>query len=51
MAGVPVAAIPFGQIDRLPLGLQLVTPWGEDALALNLASWVECVLGGAPMPH
>lgn len=51
MAGVPVAAIPFGQIDRLPLGLQLVTPWGEDALALNLASWAECALGGAPMPH
>ena len=51
MAGVPVAAIPFGQIDRLPLGLQLVTPWGEDALALNLASWAECVLDGVSMPH
>jgi aspartyl-tRNA(Asn)/glutamyl-tRNA(Gln) amidotransferase subunit A len=50
MAGVPVAAIPFGQIDQLPVGLQLVTSWGEDALALNLASWAECVLGDASTP-
>ena len=41
MAGMPVAAIPFGSIDGLPVGLQLVTSWGEDALALNLASWAE----------
>lgn len=41
MAGTPVAAIPFGRIDGLPVGLQLVTNWGEDALALDLASWAE----------
>ena len=41
LAGVPVVAIPFGKIDGLPVGIQLVTPWGEDALALNLASWME----------
>jgi aspartyl-tRNA(Asn)/glutamyl-tRNA(Gln) amidotransferase subunit A len=47
MAGMPVAAIPFGKIDGLPIGLQLVTLWKKDALALNLASWVEGRLGEA----
>ena len=41
MAGVPVAAIPFGSIDGLPIGVQVVTYWRKDALALNLASWTE----------
>ena len=45
MVGVPVAAIPSGKIDGLPVGLQIVAPWQEDALALNLASWVERRLG------
>ncbi|MCY7280986.1 MAG: amidase [Sphingomonas bacterium] len=45
MAGVPVAAIPFGSIDGLPVGVQLVTHWSKDALALNLASWMERLLG------
>ncbi len=47
MAGMPVAAIPFGSIDGLPVGLQLVTPWRKDALALDLASWTERRLGEA----
>ena len=46
MAGVPVAAIPFGKIDGLPVGVQIVTCWRKDALALNLASWVEARTGG-----
>lgn len=41
MAGMPVAAIPFGFVDGLAVGVQLVTPWAQDALALNLASWAE----------
>ncbi len=45
MAGMPVAAIPFGSIDGLPVGIQVVTHWRKDALALNLASWTERRLG------
>ena len=41
MAGTPVAAIPIGDVDGLPVGVQIVTRWGEDALALNTASWME----------
>lgn len=41
MAGTPVAAIPFATVDMLPVGLQIVTRWGQDALALGIASWME----------
>jgi aspartyl-tRNA(Asn)/glutamyl-tRNA(Gln) amidotransferase subunit A len=41
MAGLPVAAIPFGSIDHLPAGVQLVAPWREDSLALDVADWTE----------
>lgn len=49
MAGVPVAAIPSGRLDGLPIGLQLVTRWGEDALALNLSGWAEQLLAEAEL--
>lgn len=51
MAGVPVVSIPFGRLDRLPVGLQLVTLTGQDALALNLATWAERVLAEASTPN
>jgi len=41
MAGLPVAAIPFATVDGLPMGLQVVTPAGEDALALSLGDWIQ----------
>ncbi|URD61157.1 amidase [Sphingomonas sp. KRR8] len=41
LAGVPVAAIPFGQLEGLPVGCQLVTSWHKDARALDLATWAE----------
>ncbi|CAA9520767.1 MAG: hypothetical protein AVDCRST_MAG09-2027, partial [uncultured Sphingomonas sp.] len=44
MTGVPVAAIPFGGVAGFPVSLQIVTPYGEDALALNIAAWAERVL-------
>jgi hypothetical protein len=50
MAGVPVAAIPVGQIGQLPVGFELVTPLGEDGLALNLAKWAERALGNTSRP-
>lgn len=47
LAGVPVAAVPFGSVCGLPASLQIVTPWGEDALALNIAASVEQVVRAA----
>lgn len=44
MAGTPAAAIPFGKVNGLPVGVQLVCAWGEDARALSLGSWLENVL-------
>jgi aspartyl-tRNA(Asn)/glutamyl-tRNA(Gln) amidotransferase subunit A len=41
LAGVPTAAVPFGKIDGLPVGVQLVSAWDEDARALDVADWVE----------
>jgi Asp-tRNA(Asn)/Glu-tRNA(Gln) amidotransferase A subunit family amidase len=44
LAGVPVAAVPFGGGGSFPASLQIVAPWGEDALALNIAAWAEQLL-------
>ncbi len=44
MAGTPAAAVPFGQVNDLPVGVQLVSSWGEDARALNVAEWLEHLL-------
>ena len=47
LAGVPVAAVPFGSVGGFPASLQIVTPWNEDALALNIAAWAEHVVRAA----
>jgi Asp-tRNA(Asn)/Glu-tRNA(Gln) amidotransferase A subunit family amidase len=47
LAGVPVAAVPFGSVGGFPASLQVVTPWGEDALALDIAAWAEQVVRAA----
>jgi aspartyl-tRNA(Asn)/glutamyl-tRNA(Gln) amidotransferase subunit A len=41
LAGVPVAAIPCGHIEGLPVGCQLATPWHQDAQVLNIGAWAE----------
>lgn len=41
MAGLPVASVPFCEIDGLPVNVQIVTRRGEDALCLALAEWFE----------
>ncbi len=42
LLGTPAATVPIGTDgDGLPVGLMLTTAFGEDALALSLAGWVE----------
>ncbi|MFI6319568.1 amidase [Nonomuraea sp. NPDC050556] len=41
MAGLPVASVPFCEIDGLPVNVQIITRRGEDALCLALAEWFE----------
>jgi Asp-tRNA(Asn)/Glu-tRNA(Gln) amidotransferase A subunit family amidase len=42
LAGVPAISIPCGfSTERLPLGIQLLAPWGEDARLLDLAELFE----------
>jgi aspartyl-tRNA(Asn)/glutamyl-tRNA(Gln) amidotransferase subunit A len=44
LLGAPAATVPIGgDADGLPVGLMLTTAFGEDALALALAGWVERV--------
>lgn len=40
--GVPAATIPSGwSANGLPLGLQIVAPFGRDKMALQIAAWAE----------
>lgn len=42
LLGVPAISIPCGfSADNLPLGLQLLAPWGEDARLLDVAELFE----------
>jgi len=43
-AGLPAITIPCGQLDGLPLGLQLVGPAGSELQLLEAAAWCEAVL-------
>lgn len=51
LLGYPSISLPFGFASNgLPLAMQLVTPYGKDHSLLQVASWVEGVLGRLPEP-
>jgi Asp-tRNA(Asn)/Glu-tRNA(Gln) amidotransferase A subunit family amidase len=41
LTGHPAASVPCGRVESLPIGLQLLAPHGQDALALAVAAAVE----------
>ncbi|PJF47085.1 MAG: amidase [Chloroflexi bacterium] len=43
-AGVPALSLPFAQCDGLPVGVQVITPFGEDERALHVGAWIERAL-------
>jgi aspartyl-tRNA(Asn)/glutamyl-tRNA(Gln) amidotransferase subunit A len=46
LTGLPALVLPMGLAgDGLPAGLQIVTPWGRDDLALSIGSVVEQTIG------
>ncbi len=42
-AGVPAASLPFAWADGLPLGAQIIAPFGADETTLRIAAWLERV--------
>jgi aspartyl-tRNA(Asn)/glutamyl-tRNA(Gln) amidotransferase subunit A len=44
-AGVPALSLPFAEVNGLPLGLQVITPFGTDERALYVSAWLERALG------
>jgi len=49
LAGVPGISVPVGEAAGLPVGLQLLAPWGEEARLLDAAAHLEGVLS-SPAP-
>jgi aspartyl-tRNA(Asn)/glutamyl-tRNA(Gln) amidotransferase subunit A len=41
LAGVPGISVPAGLAERMPAGLQLLAPWGEEARLLDAAEHLE----------
>jgi Asp-tRNA(Asn)/Glu-tRNA(Gln) amidotransferase A subunit family amidase len=44
LTGVPGISVPVGEAAGLPVGLQLLAPWGEEARLLDAAEHLERVL-------
>jgi aspartyl-tRNA(Asn)/glutamyl-tRNA(Gln) amidotransferase subunit A len=45
LTGQPGISIPVGFVDGLPVGLQLLGPWGDEALLLAAAEHLEAATG------
>ena len=41
LAGLPAISIPIGKINGLPVGLQIIAPWGKDEYLLSVARLFE----------
>lgn len=39
--GLPCISLPLLTVKGMPLGVQIIGPWGADAAALGVARWVE----------
>ena len=50
-AGLPCISLPSGlDSSGLPLGIQLIGTWYEEARLLAIANWCETALGPVPAP-
>lgn len=43
-AGVPALSLPFAWLGGLPVGIQVIAPFGEDERALRAGAWIERTL-------
>jgi aspartyl-tRNA(Asn)/glutamyl-tRNA(Gln) amidotransferase subunit A len=43
-AGVPALSLPFAWLGGLPVGVQVIAPFGEDERALRAGAWIERTL-------
>jgi len=43
MTGHPAISVPYGDVEGLPVGVQLVARWGDEPTAVRLGSAVESV--------
>ena len=50
LSGLPATAAPIGLAGSLPVGLQVMAPYLEDATAIDIAGRITALLGGAPQP-
>jgi len=41
LAGLPAISLPIGEVDGLPVGLQVIAPWGKDEYLLSVARLFE----------
>ena len=50
VAGLPTLALPFGMVDGLPIGAQLIGPSGSDLELLKLGTMIEARAPALPFP-
>jgi aspartyl-tRNA(Asn)/glutamyl-tRNA(Gln) amidotransferase subunit A len=43
MTGHPAISVPYGDVDGLPVGVQLVAPWNDEPTAIRLAAALEAL--------